>query len=240
MKKTSFAILFTVLITAACVFASCNAYDIGQQSPPNDSSYESYESSIRELEDQILQLQRDQFISETARNEQISKLEEVIEQLKAQSPQAPSLSPNESESNDKDTPNESETGSDTETSPNENTKAEFLYTVTDNTATITGYVGDESEITLPSQIEGYDVIAIADDAFSSTALTAVIIPDGVTNIGWFSFKGCSSLRSVTIPDSVNNIGYNAFPRNSDLSIICSKESFAAKYASSYGITVALI
>ena len=36
------------------------------------------------------------------------------------------------------------------------------------------------------------------------------IPDGVTSIGDYAFRGCSSLASVMIPDSVTSIGEGAF------------------------------
>jgi hypothetical protein len=39
---------------------------------------------------------------------------------------------------------------------------------------------------------------------------SVIIPDGITSIGKFSFFGCSGLREVRIPDSVTSIGEEAF------------------------------
>ena len=41
-------------------------------------------------------------------------------------------------------------------------------------------------------------------------VTDLVIPDGVTSIGDYAFRGCESLTSVTIPDSVTNIGRGAF------------------------------
>lgn len=240
MKKTSIALLFTILITATCVFASCNGYSTGSDEAPESDSYE---SAIRELEDRILQLQRDQFIANSTREEQISKLEGMIDQLKAQNTLRPSPEESESDSDSGSGEDESEKESDAESesgSEKEEPETEFIYTVTDGVATITGYTGSDSQLTLPSQIDGYDVVAIGDSAFASKDLSSVIIPNGITKIGWFAFKGCESLYSVTIPDSVSSIGYDAFPRSSRMNIICSAESFAAKYAASYGLNTTLI
>ena len=37
-----------------------------------------------------------------------------------------------------------------------------------------------------------------------------IIPNSITSIGYYAFKGCSGLTSITIPNSVKNIGESAF------------------------------
>ena len=48
-------------------------------------------------------------------------------------------------------------------------------------------------------------------AFSGLVeLNSVVIPNGVTSIGYEAFSGCGSLASITIPSSVINIGGEAF------------------------------
>ena len=45
---------------------------------------------------------------------------------------------------------------------------------------------------------------------NDTLMTNVEIPDGVTEIGSFSFRDCISISSVVIPKSVNSVGTDAF------------------------------
>ena len=80
------------------------------------------------------------------------------------------------------------------------------------TCTITG-TGTciDSEISIPKEIDGYTVTAIAPYAFyNNSGIITVLIPEGVTSIGDKAFYNCSSLTSITIPESVITIGEEAF------------------------------
>ena len=82
-----------------------------------------------------------------------------------------------------------------------------------DTAEITGYQGGESDIVIPSYIDGYRVVAIQAGAFSHDEnLTSVVFPDTVIKIGDSAFFGCTNLASVTLPESLTSIGDKAFAK----------------------------
>ena len=66
------------------------------------------------------------------------------------------------------------------------------------------------------------VTSIGYDAFDGcTGLTSVTIPSSVTSIGQKAFYNCSGLTSVTIPLSVTSIGDHAFSGNNNLTTVIS-------------------
>ena len=84
------------------------------------------------------------------------------------------------------------------------------YEITNNQVTITGYEGEITNITIPGKIEGYPVTKIKDSAFSNCkTLKSIIIPNSVTEIGWWAFQW-SGITEIVIPNSVNKIGESAF------------------------------
>lgn len=93
----------------------------------------------------------------------------------------------------------------------------WSYTVENGKAVIGGgfftaiSTATKGEVTIPSQIAGYTVVAINDYALSECVnLTGVIIPSGIETIGEFAFYGCSSLKKVVFPKSVKTIKQYAF------------------------------
>jgi uncharacterized repeat protein (TIGR02543 family) len=78
-------------------------------------------------------------------------------------------------------------------------------------AEITGYLGTDAVVDIPSVLDTHPVTSIGDSSFSDQgSITAVTIPDGVVNIGSSAFYQCTGLRSIVIPDSVTAIGDSAF------------------------------
>ena len=70
------------------------------------------------------------------------------------------------------------------------------------------------EIVIPETVtyesKTYPVTQIKSQAFKSSSVTSVTIPNGVTYIGAYAFDFCKDLTSVTIPNSVTSIGNAAF------------------------------
>ena len=113
----------------------------------------------------------------------------------------------------------------------------YTYTVSDNKITITGYRGNETKLSIPPTIDGLDVVAIGREAFKDSSLQEVVIPATVQKIDWFAFYGSKSLTSISIPTSVTKIEYGVFDGCDKLTIRCESNSYADKYARSYGMRV---
>lgn len=90
----------------------------------------------------------------------------------------------------------------------------LLYLFTDkneNKIQISGYIGDASDVTIPSEIEGVPVVKVADSAFEENeTISSVYISESVTELGNHAFKNCSNLTSVNLPESLKTLGTYSF------------------------------
>ena len=78
------------------------------------------------------------------------------------------------------------------------------------TGMITGYVGTDTVVVIPSKINGITVETIGHTAFRYSSVTSVTIPDSVTFISDSAFAYCFNLTNISIPNSVTAIGFSAF------------------------------
>ena len=103
----------------------------------------------------------------------------------------------------------------------------FTYTIlSDGTAEITGYSGEEAEITIPEQVEDeIRVTSIGSGVFANNEIiTSVTIPEGVVSIGDHSFAECKALQSVSLPESLRWLGDLVFQGNIMLSEVSLPEN----------------
>ncbi len=109
----------------------------------------------------------------------------------------------------------------------------FVYKRFSNEIWITDYTGNETEVTVPAEIDGYPVVNF-DSAFESCSdiksvtveegiktidssafadcinLETVTLPNSITHIDDFAFRYCYNLKNITIPQGVVSIGQSAF------------------------------
>ena len=104
----------------------------------------------------------------------------------------------------------------------------YLFYTYNGTNYLLGYVGNETDITLPESYNGenYEIYNFAFDDCRS--LTSVVIPDSVTTIGEWAFEYCTSLTSVVIGNGVTEIGDYAFNSEilTDVYYVGSEEEWA--------------
>lgn len=111
-------------------------------------------------------------------------------------------------------PKEPELPDDTDATPAES----FTYGDYDDGVAIQSFTGSEKEVIVPSMIGGKPVVRIESGAFlENTAVTSVIVKEGVRTIGSNAFNGCRYLEEVILPGSLEQIDGNAFADAASLS-----------------------
>lgn len=81
----------------------------------------------------------------------------------------------------------------------------------DGRLTITGYIGNGTDINIPGEIDGKSVTAIGNGAFiENRNIKSVAIAEGIVTIGKAAFSNCSGIESIELPDSLATIEEEAF------------------------------
>gem|GEM_PF-1338829 len=93
-------------------------------------------------------------------------------------------------------------------------EGEYEYFPVDagTTVRISSYNGNDEDVVIPAQLNGWDVVEISTGAFQDKQLKSVTIPNTVERIGYAAFAG-NQLTEILIPSSVMEIGRLAFMGN---------------------------
>lgn len=87
----------------------------------------------------------------------------------------------------------------------------FVFTVDGSNAILKEYTGSQTDVKIPSKVNGIKVTAIGNEAFwANKTMKSVTIPTTVKVIGTAAFNECTALTKINIPYSVTTIGDAVF------------------------------
>lgn len=105
---------------------------------------------------------------------------------------------------------------------------DWSYEISDDTVTLTRYLGSDEDVVVPAEVDGKPVVALGDGALAGIPeITSITVPSGVTAIGEEAFADCPDLVSVTLPNSVESIGRRAFRYCGNLETVVLPETLSA-------------
>lgn len=87
----------------------------------------------------------------------------------------------------------------------------FEINIYDTYAIITKYIGEDSEVVIPEEINKIPITEIGDNAFKENKnIEKLTIPSSITTIGKYAFYGCTSIKTIEFSQGLLNIGKLAF------------------------------
>ena len=101
--------------------------------------------------------------------------------------------------------------------PNQKQNFEFVQNSND-TLKIKKYLGNDTDVTIPSEYNGKKVTMIGKAAFRGTNISSITLPISVKEIGDSVFQDCYNLTHVILNEGLEKIGWNSFERTKISSI----------------------
>jgi len=100
------------------------------------------------------------------------------------------------------------------------TFGDYEYIVVNGKANITRYKGTDLLVNVPSEINGYEVYAIDEEAFAINPYPKIIfISEGIKKILWGAFTAAYGLEEIFLPESIEFIEWTAFSTCNNLKFI---------------------
>lgn len=92
------------------------------------------------------------------------------------------------------------------------TDGDWEYSVKEGKATISKYLGNNTQVVVPSEIDGCPVTALSRTFYENKTITSVVISEGIETIGnsLGTFESCSNLVEVQLPQSLIELSGGVF------------------------------
>lgn len=246
----SFVVMIIIIIAAVCILSGCLDDLIFKPSSQDMASSDTETEALTETDaegtvtTEIISPETDKVPDVTEKDTEMSETESTSVQETTKEPE--SKKPTET-TRSPETQKEPETSTQEETTKTVDSELDEKEVITEvdnnlkckysnGSLTITGYSGSATKVSIARKIDGVSVQSIGDNAFASlTDITEVRISAGIASIGPGAMSDCPALNAVYIPKTVTNIAIGAFDGSDNVTIYCSKGSYAEQYAISNNI-----
>lgn len=93
---------------------------------------------------------------------------------------------------------------------------DWIYTLDNDAATITGHNNPAADLVIPAQIDGKPVVGASLQSDKENKITSLRMPDSIKAIGCGAFSGFVALTNVSLGAGLESVGANVFTRSERL------------------------
>lgn len=92
-------------------------------------------------------------------------------------------------------------------------KSQCYYGLSDDSAWVSEYTGNEKKVEIPETIWGREIVGINLYAFYKCDIEEVLLPETVKYIEAYAFKECKNIKRIVLPTNLEYIGVYAFSKS---------------------------